>query len=838
MAALRIVAGASGSPPDVRLLGGKAASLFALMGHGFDVPPFFVLTTAACQSAVAGRVPHDMRAEILEAWRTLGGTHVACAVRSSSVAEDSAENSFAGIFETVLDVSGEDALIAAIEHCWQSHRSQLAQAYRARRNVANDTGMAVIVQRMVQADWAGVSFSADPITQALSVSVINATPGLGEALVSGAIDPEQIRIDNGSGAIVDRKVPGEQRAMPDALVNAVWRVTRRAEDACGFPQDLEWAFEGSRLFLLQSRPISTIAGVYYNRPLEPWAGRGSPDAAERVWTRAYADEVWAPPLTPLFYDIQNLTLVTGQQIANAGDRAPLPPDVFKYYRGAAYMDSAVLERLYATLPPIARRPPLEALIAPERREWLRRARWNWRGTLRRLWSFEVARGRTFGLTRNYRFLARAWPSFLKEAERLGDTDLTTLTDDELDVFLGKVWELALSVAPQCEVAVLYYAHDLKLLLAGVLERWCGDGERRYSSVSAGLAHSETVRETDSIWMIAERLRNAGEPVVGAASSNSWQAFRAMAGMLGVSDVVSDLESFLRQHRHRGASYKDLIHPRWADDPELLWNHVRAFLGGHSPRPTEVNARGALTRTQSQQAALAAVRGVTAPFKRRILRWLFRGNEIYAGIRDNHRFYYDHVWWLVRRVYLEKGRRLEARGLLPACGDVMFVSRAEIEQLRGGELDPLVAAARIKVRRREWEETRLSPPPRYLRRGYVGDEGDVSTDASRNRMAGLSASPGQARGKARIVRDVAELPRVADGEILVARQTDPGWTPAFARLGGLVLETGGVLAHGASLCREYGLPCVTAVTDATRSIADGEIIVVNGSHGWVELPERQ
>jgi pyruvate,water dikinase len=455
------------------------------------------------------------------------------------------------------------------------------------------------------------------------------------------------------------------------------------------------------------------------------------------------------------------------------------------------MDSAALERLYATLPPIARRPPLEALIAPERREWLRRARWNWRGTLRRLWSFEVARGRTFGLTRNYRFLARAWPSFLKEAERLGDTDLTTLTDDELDVFLGKVWELALSVAPQCEVAVLYYAHDLKLLLAGVLERWCGDGERRYSSVSAGLAHSETVRETDSIWMIAERLRNAGEPVVSAASSNSWQAFRAMAGMLGVSDVVSDLESFLRQHRHRGASYKDLIHPRWADDPELLWNHVRAFLGGHSPRPTEVNARGALTRTQSQQAALAAVRGVTAPFKRRILRWLFRGNEIYAGIRDNHRFYYDHVWWLVRRVYLEKGRRLEARGLLPACGDVMFVSRA-----------------------------------------------DVPTDASRNRMAGLSASPGQARGKARIVRDAAELPRVADGEILVARQTDPGWTPAFARLGGLVLETGGVLAHGASLCREYGLPCVTAVTDATRSIADGEIIVVNGSHGWVELPERQ
>jgi len=831
-----IIVGDAGCSPDTLSIGGKAASLFALLAHGFHVPPFFVLATSAYRSATDGRVPGELRTSILDAWHSLGGMQCTCAVRSSGIAEDSADNSYAGIFDTVLDVAGEDALIAAIERCWQSHRSQVADAYRERRRVADDTAMAVVVQRMVRAEWAGVSFSADPVTQALSTCVINATRGLGEKLVAGEINPEQLRIDNHSGAIVDRRLPTGDEGLPDKIWRAIWHETRRAAVAFGFPQDLEWAVEGDRLYLLQSRPITTLAGVFHNRPLEPWGTNGCPDAAERVWTRAYADEVWAPPLTPLFYDIQNLTLVTGQQLANAGDDAPLPPDVFKYYRAAAYMDSAVLARLYATLPPIARRPTLAALLPPEHRESLLQAPWNWRGTLRRLWHFEVRKGPTFGLGRNHRFLAAAWPRFLEQAKPLCDTDLAPLSDRDLDEFLGKVWELALSVAPQCEVAVLYYAHDLKLLLAGVLDRWCGDGERRYAEVSAGLAQSETVREADSIWAFADTLRRGGDAVVDSAMRCPWSEFRTLAAAKATG-LVEQFDAFLLRHRHRGANYKDPIYPRWGDDPELLWNHVRAFLPGRAARPANVNARGAQLRRDAQAAALTAVRGATAPLKRAILRRLFRGNEIYAGIRDNHRFYYDHVWWLVRRVYLEKGRRLECRGLLSKSGDVVFLSRQEIDQLATGALPVTVAATRVHVRRREWDETRLRPPPLFLRRGYVGDEGGPVTSSSARRMAGIGASAGQARGKARIVRDVAELGRVADGEVLVARQTDPGWTPAFARLGALVLETGGVLAHGASLCREYGLPCVTAVAGATLELRDGEEIVVDGSNGWIELPER-
>jgi pyruvate,water dikinase len=184
--------------------------------------------------------------------------------------------------------------------------------------------------------------------------------------------------------------------------------------------------------------------------------------------------------------------------------------------------------------------------------------------------------------------------------------------------------------------------------------------------------------------------------------------------------------------------------------------------------------------------------------------------------------------------MEKGRRLGAAGLLGGADEVVFLSRPEIEQLSAGTLAASLAATRIELRRREWQETRTRVPPRYLRRGYVPDEGASVASKDGKRLLGLAASPGQVRGRARIVLDVAELAQVADGEILVARQTDPGWTPAFARLAGLVLETGGVLAHGASLCREYGLPCVTAVEGATLRISDGDMICLSGKDGWVDI----
>ena len=830
---------ASSSPVAVGVesVGGKAASLFQLCALGFKVPAFFVVTAAAYRRAAGGGVDAELRRRIVEAVAALGDSETGYAVRSSGLAEDSADYSYAGVFDTFLNVQGAEAVVAAVEACFRSHHSARADAYRAKRHVESDAALAVVVQRMVKADWSGVSFSADPLTQALSVTVINANEGLGEELVSGRVNPEEIRLDTVTAARLDHRLPPHARPLPTRLRTAVAVATQRVAERIGFPQDLEWAIEKDELYLLQSRPITTVAGVFHNRSLEPWLGHGTPDAPDRVWTRAYADEIWTPPVTPLFYDIHNLTVVTTGRLRNDGDRSPLPPDIFKYYRAAPYMDAAVLSRLYAGLPRFARLATLLALLPVEFRDSFLARPWRWWALLARTWRFETTHGRRWGVTENHRQLERAWPAFLKRARVLCDVEVGTLSDDALDAHINDVWALAGSVAPECEVAVLYYAQDIKLILCGLLERWCGRGEQRYGEVSTGFENSETVRETDAIWSIAGAIRAAGAAAVERARGQSWAEFHRAAGAVGATDAVAKFNEFLHLHRHRGANYKEFIYPRWGDDPELLWGHVQAFLATPSKRPTESNAASAAARRAAQRGALAEVWGVLAPLKRYLLRRLFRGNEIYAGIRDNHRFYYDHIWWLIRRAYLDIGRRLTALGRLDAPEDVFFVVRSEIDGLRRGSLAPATAAVRVAVRRREWLETKAKQPPRFLRHGYAGDAGEQQHAAGAVRLSGLAASSGQAVGRARVVNDVSELVRVNPGEILVARQTDPGWTPAFARIAGLVLETGGVLAHGASLCREYGLPCVTAVESATELVGDGDHVSLDGGAGVVEILER-
>jgi pyruvate,water dikinase len=825
-----ISASAAPGETGVESVGGKAASLFRLVELNCQTPPFFVLTADAYRADGGTSLSSATRELVLAAWADLGGPEHAYAVRSSGVAEDSVGNSFAGVFDTVLDVRGADALIAAIEQCWASHRSGQAAAYREGRGGVADPAMAVVVQRMVDADWAGVSFTADPLSQALSVTVVNAVEGGADKLVSGLVNPEEIKLRSATGEIIERRAPAGARPLPDWILREVASESQRVAAAYGFPQDLEWASEGEELFLLQSRPITTVVGVFNNRALEPWAPGGDPDAPDRIWSRAFADEIWTPPVSPLFYDAQNLTAFNVHYLKQNGDNGATPPDVFKYYRASAYIDVDVLGRLHAILPPIMRRPGLLALSPRDAAARVKRKPWNWLGTLRRLWIVEVANGPRWGLRQNHRFLARSWAAFEARAHELIDHDLRPLTDAELDAHIADVWALAVSVGPECQVAVLFHAYELKLLLSGLLDRWCGSGDDLYGAVSAALPDSQTVRETDAIWEIAEALRAAGPAAVNAAAASTWAEFEQIGPGLGAQPALDLAASFLANERHRGANYKDLIWPRWGDDRELLWSVIQSFLPEAGARPAEINADGGGRRMQAQRDVMVSLAG--APIKRWILEKLFKYNEIYASLRDNHRFYYDQVWWLVRLAYLEIGRRLHAAGKLASPEDVFFLCRPELERLKYGELAVSLAAERIAIRRAEWLETQRRLPPKFLR-GYAPYSDRPVGEMSAG-LTGIGASPGHAEGAARVIYELSELASVERGEILVTRQTDPGWTPAFARLGGLVLETGGVLAHGASLCREFGLPCVTAVEDATSLIRDGDRIIVNGSAGVVEI----
>jgi pyruvate,water dikinase len=431
--------------------------------------------------------------------------------------------------------------------------------------------------------------------------------------------------------------------------------------------------------------------------------------------------------------------------------------------------------------------------------------------------------------RNHAWVNGQWGPYEAVSDAWLDIDLDTLSLEDLRAHQAEQQAWMAKVGAPCAIAVLSHASDLHLLLTGLLGRWCGhlgsDGENLYARVSAGLDDSETVREAQQLWTIARDARSAGLPF----APDNWAAFRAAAAhSVAGQRTIGAFEDFWRRHRHLGANYKDVVWPRWGDDIDACYRVLKGYATTASLEPAKVNAKSAADRRSAQREILA---GVPLP-KRAVLRWLFRYNERYMSVRDNHRHYIDRNWYEVRRIYRSYGKRLADAGVLGERDEIFFLGTGEIEAALAGTLGPAEAERRIVVRRKVWETTLREQGPKFLK-GWAPYRDGPPTGNARE-IVGIAASPGTVTGIARIVYDVSGLAAVGDGEILVTRQTDPSWTSVFGRIGGLVLETGGVLSHGTSLCREYGLPCVTAVERATVRIEDGAMIELVGDAGVIRL----
>ncbi|MEQ8486065.1 MAG: PEP/pyruvate-binding domain-containing protein [Pseudomonadales bacterium] len=825
-----IVESTEESALEIERVGGKGASLGRLKRLGVPVPDYFVIDAQAFRAMDGADFEADFLAELASAYERLGSAPVA--VRSSAISEDSASASHAGLYETVLDVRGFEAVLDAVRRCWASHHVSYASEYRTAHHVDGEDAMALVVQRFVPAEWAGVSFTADPVRPALTRMVINAVPGIGEALVSGATTPEQYLLDRASGAVLSHAAGDSSSSLPAEILQQVWRLSKQVADAWSFPQDLEWAVTEGAVQLLQSRPITTLSALYYNRHLEPW--RDTPRDAEdqdKLWSRVYADEIWSSPISPLFYNVQNLSPSFTAWRRWHHDTRPISPVIFKYYKAAAYLDVEILQEKYEYHPAMARLAGVLGFFPSDMRQQVRTAPFRWWGRLRRHFDMEFRDRKVRSLKHNHRHLAHVWPPLIERSDAWYEIDLDELTLDELLQHQEDVRQEQIRVSQPCQYAVAYHAHDLTFFLTGLLDRWFGDGANLYARVSSGLVGSEAVQEADHVWQLAELARDCGPEAVAHLQKTDWKTLTNDVHP-ALAAFVDRILPFWRSHRHRGASYKDLVYPRWGDDPDLLLNLIKGYLGSDALRPIEQNAKQADARRSLQEDLLSQICGPTAAIRRRLLSTLFRYNEIYMGLRDNHRFYFDRIWYALRRIYASQGQRLARRGILAAADDVFFLGVEEIRSAMDGTLDAAEAGARVTWRRQEWNETLSVQPPKFLR-GYTPAAEDAH-GADPSALTGIGASPGIAVGRARVVRSLSELSVLEDHDILITRQTDPGWTAVFPRIAGLVLETGGALAHGASLCREYGLPCVTAVDRAMQRIPDGAEVSIDGGQGTVSI----
>lgn len=723
---------------DAARVGGKAANLGELKRAGFNVPDGFV-------------VIGEPREELADNLRALGGGPLA--VRSSAVAEDLADASFAGQYETFLNVQGLEQLRKAIGDCRGSASSAKVASYRANRAEAAAVEIAVLVQRMVPAEAAGVAFTANPVTGDRSEVSISAVRGLGERLVSGEAQADEWVVREGKP---QRRRSSEAAITVDQAA-AVADLARSAAAHFGRPEDVEWAFSGGQLYLLQSRPMTALPSqVDWTAPRV----RGLHPPGPGYWMRNLRLGEWLPePLTPLFEDWLLKLMSRGFGRGTRSDSGLLT--------GIRY---AVVNRwFYSTPEPDLRLGDLLTAIFTRPFSMFRFAS----SLIKQTGDPELAERRFFArVVRRWR--QQTLPAYRQlvnessaQLESAPLADVVAIVDRVGEAAGEQLWALAIGGGSAWKIEVAlgrfyrqYLASqveiDVRVLLAGLS-----------ASEPAALTHA--VLSADWYW-----------PTLGESSH---------------SDPANQPKQRRGELIERRKAAEKACRQALQKRPELL------------PR-FEV---------------------------------LLELAQRYARLREEQSSLLTLSWPVLRKCVLRLGTAAVASGAIDREEDAFFLSRPELVGCATGTSSKALQA-RITERRDDWERCRrLTPPlalgtmPKLLER-MLGSLEVVRTEraAPEGALRGDPASPGRASGRVRIIRGPSDFDKFQQDEVLVARLTAPAWTPLFALAAAVVTDGGSLAAHASLVAREYGIPAVVATGDATSRLSDGQLVMVDGSAGLVEI----
>lgn len=817
---------------DLARAGGKGASLGQRLQEGFPLPDGFVVTSAAYRAFVAERglgaalerelaapdvgradpaacervsaaireafegaaMPSALEAELCAAWRALGGGPVA--VRSSATAEDLPDASFAGQQETVLGVREEAAVVAAVRRCWSSLWTSRAIAYRVRHGFAHEeVSLAVVVQRMVEPEAAGVLFTVDPVG-GRDEMVINASWGLGEAVVSGWVTPDLWRLSRADGRVlahtvgskdrrvvsapgggtVTEEVPAELRArlcLSEGALRELFVLGRKVEDAEGTPQDLEFAWAGGKVVLLQSRPVTTRALP----PRELSAGQ----------RRMLDDVLEHYPTAPLPLDEEPLQRGYEQLLAMArhvGLRMPPATELFR-------MDDDGLFRVA----PAAPRPGL--------------------GLARLPWA----------VVRAWRLEPSAWGSRSRaegvDLEALRAASPAALDEQGLLSLARRALEAGYRVA-RIRFSEVILPGALRGAWLGALARLAGERVDPFAWLG-GLSY-RTVEIEHGLQTLADRVLASPAMRASYAAVGGELDTGGLAATAEGEALLSAIDAFLAEHGARtAAAYLPFSARSWREDPSGVHLALRAIVRAGKADAAAARARGGEERLQALANSVRArlPRIFHGTFERTLA--AYRAAHV---AREASLYAIEEAYGVARGAMAELGRRLAARGLLVVGAHVVFARMTEVEEAMGGALSAAGLRARVARRRalREvagqvWRAQR--PVPARLPGAA---------------LAGTPGSPGVASGPVRVILGPGDFGRLNPGEVLVCPYTDPTWTPLFSLAAAVVSDTGGPLSHAAIVAREYGIPAVLGTECATTTLVDGEAVVVNGSAGLVHRPE--
>ena len=782
---------------DPERSGNKAAILARLRRAGHDVPPGLVIPVDAFGDTDDPLTP-TIRAALGGLPDLLGPGP--WAVRSSSTAEDSDEASYAGQFETFLNVTEPD-LPEAILRCYRSGDPDLAY-----EQDPGSGAMAVLLQPMIPADHAGVVFTADPVSGERSVSIVEAVAGLGDALVGGEVDPERWEVREGRA----RRVSTGPVLLSEEKAEEIALLASSIETLLGRPQDVEWAWTDDRIYVLQARPITTLPEL---EPLQP--DLTPPDDSTWMLDGGHYPE----PISPL-------GLIIGEWVEQAF------PQAFGEFGALVEGIRArhVGWRVYSKVVPLggkgggSKPPPwwllaILARIAPPIRARIKSAR---QAAKTRLADAHLQRWR------------EEWkPALRKEIASRQSVDLSDLTDDGLVAELDERLDLGR------RGTVIHFRLFVPHILAVYrFVRFCEEqfGWKADEAARRMSGLSRPSREpAERLAALAELIRSKPE----AASFH--QAKRPLDALREDHEVAAALDAFLAEFGARVPAI-DLIEPTLGESPEVIADTLASLI--RDPERMQ-NTPG--------EGALRQLATTLPPDKAARYEELLGQLEIAYPIRD------ENVLWtvdipigLVRLAALEIGARLERRGLLDDAEHVVFLMVEEVKRcLLGGE-DFRTIVLRHR-RERVWAQRHpypayLGPPPsdppdlrglpqevREINQGLMWEiEQDIAPPACGDGLTGVGASGGRYRGPARVVRGTPDFASVQTGDVLVCPVANPAWAVLFPRIGAVIADTGGILSHAAILAREFGIPAVLGTRAATQVLSNGQIVVVDGTAGRIEV----
>jgi len=872
------------------LVGGKGANLGEMTQAGFPVPTGFCITTQAFRAfleqstamsayyqqldqlqadqlaeiAAIGRtirehlatvsIPGHIQIAILESWRRCGAAQ-AYAVRSSATAEDLPTASFAGQQDTYLNVRGEAQLLTAIRACWASLFTDRAISYRAKNRFDHRAVLlSVVVQQMVFPEVSGIMFTADPVSGHRGTISIDASFGLGEALVSGLVSADLYQVRQGAlwskkiarkklaiyglpegGTVTQDLAESEQElaALSDEQVLGLAKLGEQIQAHYGSEQDIEWCCAEGRFYIVQSRPITSLY------PLARVADPLGPGESPHLFLSFGHQQMMTDAMKPMGLSVLRTLLPFGKEAVRTESRFTSAAG------GRMYVD---ITKLFTLKPARILFPKLlyniDELMAIGAEDFVQQPSF-----IRHLPKAPGLKKAIAGfvgpiLLRSFRNM---WFADLSKAEqrvtaymqktlRQGLTNLGGSPGPERVMRLqAHIGSLMLSIFPALLPYPLPGIISYRLLHA-LAVRWLGDADVVHV-LNRGLQGNVTSEMGLMIGDLADTARPFPE-VIELIRHGYPATFREqLRHVHGGDEFGQAWDRFMKQYGMRCPGEIDITRPRWRDDPGTLLPSIDSHM--RSMQPGEHRAKFAQGAAEAEAAGCELLERLRRKplgwFKAQLMGRLLRAFRALMALREHPKYLMMQNFGIIREALLAEGTLLVEAGVLAHADDVFFFSLDELLTLTQGER-PQALPLLLSQRKEELARFRTLTPPRLMTSvGEIITGRRKVTDAPVGALLGTPVSAGVVEGIARIVMRPEEA-KLNKGEIMIAPFTDPGWTPLFHSAVGLVMEVGGLMTHGAVVAREYGIPAVVGIDGATQFIRDGDRIRLDGTRGYVLVLE--